>query len=239
MQTEPLYLDHAATTPLLAAAREALLEGLALWANPSSPHRYGRAARAGLEQARRQVAAALAAEPSQVVFTSGGTEADNLAVVGAALAARMAGRPMAVAVSAIEHKAILAAAHHVKALGGEEFILPVDRFGVDGAVLFADIMLPLEGMGVPFTPDPQWSGNWTAVEHGGIKVVFDDTLTRGSTYDLAADPDESRPQPLDAGRASLERYQTWRSAVAANRPAPASELSDAAKERLRAVGYMQ
>lgn len=97
----------------------------------------------------------------------------------------------------------------------------------------------LEGMGTPFTPDPHWVGNWTAVEHGGIKVVFDDTLTRGATYDLAADPAEQRPLPLDAGRASLDRYRTWRTALAANRPAAPSELSEAAKERLRAVGYMQ
>ena len=138
MKHPPVYLDHAATTPVRPEVLEAMLPylGADAFGNPSSPHRYGRAARAGLEQARRQVAAALGAEPSQVVFTSGGTEADNLAVVGAALAARMAGRPMAVAVSAIEHKAILAAAHHVKALGGEEHILPVDRVGlVDGAAL--------------------------------------------------------------------------------------------------------
>ena len=138
MKRPPVYLDHAATTPVRPEVLEAMLPylGADAFGNPSSPHRYGRAARAGLEQARRQVAAALGAEPNQVVFTSGGTEADNLAVVGAALAARIAGRPMAVAVSAIEHKAILAAAHHVKALGGEEFILPVDRVGVvDGAAL--------------------------------------------------------------------------------------------------------
>ncbi|HJS48281.1 MAG TPA: cysteine desulfurase family protein, partial [Gemmatimonadales bacterium] len=98
--------------------------------NPSSPQRWGRAARAGLEQAKRQVAAAVGAEPNQVVFTSGGTEADNLAVVGAALAARHGGRRMAVAVSATEHKAVLAAAHHVVALGGEEEVLPVDGRGV-------------------------------------------------------------------------------------------------------------
>ncbi|HLG07003.1 MAG TPA: cysteine desulfurase family protein, partial [Gemmatimonadales bacterium] len=65
------------------------------------------------------------------VFTSGGTEADNLAIIGAALAARHAGRPMRVAVSAIEHKAVLAAAHQVKALGGDEVTIPV---GADGQI---------------------------------------------------------------------------------------------------------
>ncbi len=114
--------------------------GGASFGNPSSAHKLGRTARAGLEQARREVAAAVGAEPSQVVFTSGGTEADNLAVVGAALAARQHGRPMLVAVSAIEHKAVLAAAHYVAHLGGEEIALPVDRDGqldldaLDGAL---------------------------------------------------------------------------------------------------------
>jgi cysteine desulfurase len=65
-----------------------------------------------------------------VVFTSGGTEADNLAVVGAGLAARAAGRPFRVAVSAIEHKAVLGAAHWVDALGGETIVLPVDQHGL-------------------------------------------------------------------------------------------------------------
>jgi cysteine desulfurase len=97
--------------------------------NPSSAHRFGRAARAGIEQARRQIAEALGAEPNQVVFTSGGTEADNLGIVGAALAARDRGARMCAVVSAVEHKAVLAAAHAVCHLGGEEVLLPVDRAG--------------------------------------------------------------------------------------------------------------
>jgi cysteine desulfurase len=97
--------------------------------NPSSAHRFGRAARAGLEQARREVAEAVGAEPNQVIFTSGGTEADNLGIVGAALAARDRGAAMCAVVSAIEHKAILAAAHAVCHLGGREVLLPVDRHG--------------------------------------------------------------------------------------------------------------
>ncbi len=99
------------------------------YGNPSSSHRFGRAARAGMEQARRQVAEAVGAEPGQVVFTSGGTEADNLGIVGAALAARERGAEMCAAVSAVEHKAILAAAHAVCRLGGREVILPVDARG--------------------------------------------------------------------------------------------------------------
>jgi cysteine desulfurase len=128
----PVYLDHAATTPVRPEVLEAMLPFLTAVAfgNPSSAHRYGRVARAGIEQAKRQVAAAVGAEPNQVVFTSGGTEADNLAIIGAALAARDAGGRMRVAVSATEHKAVLAAAHAVTHLGGEEDILPVDGSGV-------------------------------------------------------------------------------------------------------------
>jgi len=104
--------------------------GKEAFGNPSSAHRFGRAARAGIEEAKRAVAEAVGAEPNQVIFTSGGTEADNLAIIGAAMAARDRGGPFRVAVSAIEHKATLAAAHAVKHLGGEEIILPVTASGL-------------------------------------------------------------------------------------------------------------
>src|SRR5918992_1406224 len=127
----PVYLDHAATTPVRPEVLEAMLPYLTAqsFGNPSSAHRFGRAARAGIEQARRQVAEAVGAEPNQVVFTSGGTEADNLGIVGAALAARERGGAVCAVVSAIEHKAVLAAAHAVCHLGGHEIVLPVDRLG--------------------------------------------------------------------------------------------------------------
>src|SRR5437660_10963867 len=132
------YLDNAATTPVRPEVLEAMLPylGNEAFGNPSSAHRFGRAARAGIEEAKRAVAAAVGAEPNQVVFTSGGTEADNLAIIGAALAARDRGGPFRVAVPATEHKAALAAAHAVKHLGGEEISLPVSGSGqVDGAAL--------------------------------------------------------------------------------------------------------
>jgi cysteine desulfurase len=127
----PVYLDHAATTPVRAEVLEAMLPYLTdqTFGNPSSAHRFGRAARAGIEQSRRQIAEALGAEPSQVIFTSGGTEADNLGIVGAVLAARDRGAPMCAAVSAVEHKAVLAAAHAVCQLGAREVVLPVDHDG--------------------------------------------------------------------------------------------------------------
>src|SRR2546428_2188307 len=98
MSKRLVYLDNAATTPVREEALEAMLPylGKDAFGNPSSAHRFGRAARAGIEEAKRSIAEALGggAEPSQVIFTSGGTEADNLAVIGCALAARDHGRPL-------------------------------------------------------------------------------------------------------------------------------------------------
>lgn len=142
MSKRLVYLDNAATTPVRPEVLEAMLPylGAEAFGNPSSAHRFGRAARAGIEEAKRTIAGVLGAEPNQVIFTSGGTEADNLAIIGAALAAKGRGDPFRVAVSAIEHKAILAAAHAVKHLGGEEVILPVSSAGlVDEAALAAAI----------------------------------------------------------------------------------------------------
>ncbi len=129
--TQPaVYLDNAATTRVRPEVRHAMAPFLdERFGNPSSSHRFGRAARAAIEDARRRLARVLGAEPADVLFTSGGTEADNLAVIGAALAARAAGRPFRVAVSAIEHKAVLEAAAAVELLGGEGIVLPVDRTG--------------------------------------------------------------------------------------------------------------
>src|SRR5256885_7434511 len=126
-----VYLDNAATTPVRPEVLEAMLPYLGpdAFGNPSSPHRFGRAARAGVEEAKRSIAAALGVDPGQVIFTSGGTEADNLAVIGCALAARERGRPFRAAGSAIERQAGPAAAHAVSRLGGEGVIRPVNGEG--------------------------------------------------------------------------------------------------------------
>lgn len=131
MSGNAVYLDNAATTPLrpeVLRAMEPFLGG-GRFGNPSSPHRFGREVRAALHEARVTIAQALGVEPGEVIFCSGGTEGDNLAVVGAALAARARGSPFRVAVSAVEHKAVLAAARMVEELGGECAVLPVDREG--------------------------------------------------------------------------------------------------------------
>ena len=98
MTADSLYLDHAATTPLLPAARAAMLEGFAIWANPSSPHKAGRAARAALEDARARIAAALGWS-GEVILTAGASEA-------LALALSRCTQPLA-AVSTAEHEAVL------------------------------------------------------------------------------------------------------------------------------------
>lgn len=103
-----IYLDHAATTPLEPTVLEAMRPYLdAEFGNPSSLHERGRAARGAVEAAREQVAAALGVEPLEVLFTSGGTEADNAAVKGIAWAAREAGRGAHLVTTAIEHHAVM------------------------------------------------------------------------------------------------------------------------------------
>src|SRR5580692_2398207 len=104
----PVYLDHAATTPMLPEAIEAMTEELAELGNPSSLHNAGRRARRVVGESREQIAAAYGARPSEVIFTSGGTEADNLAVKGLYWARRAAdpGREQ-VLTTAIEHHAVL------------------------------------------------------------------------------------------------------------------------------------
>jgi cysteine desulfurase len=137
-----VYLDNAATTPVRPEVREAIVPFLEDrgFGNPSSSHSLGRTARAAVEQSRHKVATALGARPEQVIFTSGGTEADNLAVIGAAIAARSRGGPFRVAVCAIEHKAVLEAAEAVVALGGESIVLPVDRAGCVDLAAAADAL---------------------------------------------------------------------------------------------------
>src|SRR3989442_576567 len=127
-----VYVDNAATTPVRPEVLEAMLPylGREAFGNPSSAHRFGRTARGGLEGAERTAAQCLGGEPGRVSFTAGGTEADNLAIIGSALAARDRGGPFRVAVSAVEHKAVLAAAHAVQHLGGEEILVGVSASGV-------------------------------------------------------------------------------------------------------------
>src|SRR6478735_2598403 len=103
-----VYLDHAATTPLLPEAVDAMTAEFTRVGNASSLHASGRRARRAVEESRESIAAALGARPSEIVFTSGGTEADNLAVKGFFWARRAEDpRRVRILASAIEHHAIL------------------------------------------------------------------------------------------------------------------------------------
>ncbi|MBK8248769.1 MAG: cysteine desulfurase [Gemmatimonadetes bacterium] len=124
----PIYLDHAATTPVRPEVLDAMLPYFGpRFGNPSSGHRWGREARAALDEARERVAHALGAQPDELCFTSGGTEGDNLAVLGSWRALRDL-RP-ALVTTPIEHKAVLAAVHQAAKEGGEERIVGVDGMG--------------------------------------------------------------------------------------------------------------
>src|SRR6476469_812439 len=105
------YLDHAATTPMVPEAVEAVASRLGVVGNPSSLHASGRAARRDVEESRERLAHALGARPSEVVFTGGGTESDSLAVKGLYWArARQDPRRRRVRAGAVEHHAVLDAA---------------------------------------------------------------------------------------------------------------------------------
>jgi cysteine desulfurase len=126
-----VYLDHAATTPMLPEAIEAMTEELAQLGNPSSLHNAGRRARRVVEESREQIAEVFGARASEVIFTSGGTEADNLAVKGLFWARRASdGRRRRVLTTAIEHHAVLDSVHWLEAAEDAEAAwLPVDDAG--------------------------------------------------------------------------------------------------------------
>jgi cysteine desulfurase len=131
---QDIYLDHAATTPLWPEALEAMLPYLReQFGNPSSTHRFGRAARSALEEARERISAVLGARRSEIVFTAGGTESDNMAILGRW---RAVPEPGGVACSAVEHKAVLMAAKTAHHEGAPLTLLGVDQEGrVDPALL--------------------------------------------------------------------------------------------------------
>src|SRR6186997_2747436 len=124
----PVYLDHAATTPLRPEVLEAMTPYLGgVFGNPSSGHSFGRAAREALDDAHERLARAIGAEAREVVFTSGGTEANNLALKGAAWAGKAHGHR--IVTSAVEHHAVGHTLRHLEKFGFEVVELPVDRYG--------------------------------------------------------------------------------------------------------------
>ena len=136
---EPIYLDHAATTPVRREVREAMEPYFGpRFGNPSSTHRWGREARAALDESRERVARCLGAQPDEICFTSGGTEGDNLAVIGGWRGAKARGRT-AIVSTPIEHKAVLAAVHQVAREGGEERLVAIDGNGCVDQASFGEL----------------------------------------------------------------------------------------------------
>jgi cysteine desulfurase len=128
MRPMTIYLDHAATTPMRPEVLQAMLPLLTeTYGNPSSPHALGRRARAALDEAHETVASAIGAEPREIVFTAGGTEATNLSVKGAAWAGKATGNR--IVTTAVEHHATLHTVRHLEKFGFEAIVLPVDRYG--------------------------------------------------------------------------------------------------------------
>jgi len=126
---DPIYLDHAATTPVRREVLDAMQPFFgARFGNPSSTHRWGREARAALEESRERIARCMGARTEEIVFTSGGTEGDNLAILGAWRALRSSGR-VAIATTPIEHKAVLGAVHQAVREGAREQVIAVDDQG--------------------------------------------------------------------------------------------------------------
>ncbi len=165
----PIYLDHAATTPIRPEVRDAMMAILdGEFGNPSSAHGWGRRAAARLEEARERVAAAIGAERGEIFFVRGGTESDNLAILGHAEAVcRHGGIPYAV-VSSIEHKAVLSAAAEVGNRGGRW-----DTFAAN-----ADGTLDMDGLDDALANGASIVSVMMVNNEVGIHFPIDDVLTR-------------------------------------------------------------
>lgn len=123
-----VYLDHSATTPVDQKVLEVMLPFFSMdFGNPNSLHAWGRKARQAVDQARDEVSRLINAEPSEIIFTGGGSEADNIAIKGVALAKKDKGRH--IITSAIEHHAVLDTCKWLEKEGFDITILPVDEYG--------------------------------------------------------------------------------------------------------------
>jgi cysteine desulfurase len=135
----PIYLDHNASTPMAPEVSEAMVRALGgLFGNASSIHAYGQTAKAALDDARTEVARLIAAEPGDIVFTAGGTEADNLAIRGVVDAAGPS--RTRVIVTAVEHEAVINTARALGRRGTTVTVLPVDADGVARPSVFEDAL---------------------------------------------------------------------------------------------------
>ncbi len=187
-----IYLDYNATAPLRPEAREAMLPWLgAEFGNPSSVHRLGSHARVAVERARAEVAELVGARPAEVVFTSGGTESNNLAVLGAAIVG-----DGAVATAAIEHSSVLAAASVLRERGRPLRLLPVDEEGRVEPAPLADLLRQ-----APALVSVAWANN----EIGTIQPMAEiSRLCRAAGGLLHVDAVQACGKiPVDASQADL------------------------------------
>lgn len=165
------YLDHAATTPMHPAAIAAMTDVLGTVGNASSLHTTGRAARRRMEEAREELAALLGARPSEVVYTAGGTESDNLAVKGIYWARRDADpRRRRIVTSPVEHHAVLDAVNWlVEHEGAEVTWLPVDGTGAVSPAALRDALQAHDGASDVALVSVMWANN----EVGTIMPIAD------------------------------------------------------------------
>lgn len=156
---DPIYLDGFSTLPLAPEARAAMIDAWDAPGNAASPHAAGDRAATVVANARAAIATAIGAAPGEITFTSGATEANNLAILGVARAAARAGDPRRkIVVSAIEHKAVLEPARALVAEGFDCVLAPVDHFGgldldalrklVDAETLLVSVMMVNNETGV-------------------------------------------------------------------------------------------
>ncbi len=129
MYLERIYLDHAATSPVHPQVVEAMIPYMTTYfGNPSSIHSFGRESRRALDEARETIAKTVGAKANEIIFTSGGTEADNLAIIGVAMANREKGRH--IITTSVEHHAVLNTCKYLQKQGFDVTYLPVDEHGM-------------------------------------------------------------------------------------------------------------
>lgn len=188
-----IYLDHAATTPVHPRVLEAMLPYFSqAYGNPSSIYGLGREAREALDVSRDTVAEILGCRASEIIFTSGGSESDNTAIKGGALAARGAGNH--IITSSIEHHAVLHTCQYMEKLGFEVTYLPVDRYGmvsvedVEAAItdqtVLVSIMLANNEVGT-IEPVPEIARAVKAIRPSIL--VHTDAVQAGGVLDLNVD----------------------------------------------------
>jgi len=131
-QSKFIYLDHAASTPVAPEVLEAMRPYFSEWyGNPSGLHRQGRATHRAIAEARRQIAALFRCKPKELIFTSGGSESDNMAIRGVAWAQKLAGKGAHIITSPIEHSAVSKTINQLcDKFGFEQTRVPVDRYGM-------------------------------------------------------------------------------------------------------------